>query len=52
LPSHKVEVLVTLIGSGFMITAHRMNHIFCRQCSCTLIRGTDSDCARESTREV
>lgn len=34
LPSHRVEVLVTLIGSGFMISAHRMNHTFCRQCSC------------------
>lgn len=35
LPSHRIEVLVTLIGSGFMITAHRMNHTFCRQCSCS-----------------
>jgi hypothetical protein len=30
LPSHRIEVLVTLIGSGFMIAAHRMNHTFCR----------------------
>jgi hypothetical protein len=35
LPSHRVEVLVTLIGSGFMITAHRLNHTFCRECSCS-----------------
>jgi hypothetical protein len=35
LPSHRVEVLVTLIGGGFMISAHRMNHTFCRQCSCS-----------------
>jgi hypothetical protein len=35
LPSHGVEVLVTLIGSGFMITAHRTNHTFCRDCSCS-----------------
>jgi hypothetical protein len=35
LPSHAAEVLVTLIGSGFMITAHRMNHTFCRNCICS-----------------
>jgi hypothetical protein len=35
LPSHGVEVLVTLIGSGFMIAAHRTNHTFCRDCSCS-----------------
>jgi hypothetical protein len=35
LPSHAAEVLVTLIGSGFMIAAHRMNHTFCRNCSCS-----------------
>jgi hypothetical protein len=35
LPSHAAEVLVTLIGSGFMIAAHRMNHTFCRDCSCS-----------------
>jgi peptidoglycan/LPS O-acetylase OafA/YrhL len=34
LPSHGVEVLVTLIGSGFMIAAHRTNHTFCRDCGC------------------
>jgi hypothetical protein len=32
LPSHRAEVLVTLLGSCFMITAHRMNHTFCRSC--------------------
>jgi len=26
LPSHAAEVLVTLVGSGFMIPAHRTNH--------------------------
>jgi len=35
LPSHWIEVLITLIGSGFMIVAHRMNHTFCRNCSCS-----------------
>ncbi len=35
LPSHWAEVLITLIGSGFMIAAHRMNHTFCRGCSCS-----------------
>jgi uncharacterized membrane protein YfcA len=35
LPSHTAEVLVTLIGSGLMISAHRMNHTFCRDCSCS-----------------
>ena len=35
LPSHAAEVLVTLIGSGFMIAAHRTNHTFCRDCSCS-----------------
>jgi uncharacterized membrane protein YfcA len=32
LPSHSMEVMVTFAGSGLMITAHRMNHTFCRQC--------------------
>jgi hypothetical protein len=35
LPSHGAEVLVTLIGSGFMIAAHRINHTFCRDCGCS-----------------
>lgn len=39
LPSHAAEVLVTVIGSGFMIAAHRTNHTFCRDCSCTTPSG-------------
>lgn len=35
LPSHATEVAITLIGSGFMITAHRINHTFCGNCSCS-----------------
>ena len=35
LPSHAAEVFVTMIGSGFMIAAHRTNHTFCRDCSCS-----------------
>jgi uncharacterized membrane protein YfcA len=36
LPSHAYEVLVTMAGSSLMITAHRMNHTFCKDCrSCT-----------------
>jgi len=35
LPSHATEVAITLIGSGFMIAAHRINHTFCRDCSCS-----------------
>jgi uncharacterized membrane protein YfcA len=35
LPSHTAEVIVTLIGSAFMIAAHRTNHTFCRDCSCS-----------------
>jgi uncharacterized membrane protein YfcA len=35
LPSHRTEVLVTFTGSGFMIAAHRLNHTFCRECSCS-----------------
>ncbi|MGA9667729.1 MAG: MerC domain-containing protein [Terracidiphilus sp.] len=35
LPSHGAEVFVTLVGSGFMIAAHRINHTFCRDCSCS-----------------
>src|ERR1700728_2923959 len=32
LPSHHAEVFVTLVGSCFMISAHRINHTFCRNC--------------------
>jgi hypothetical protein len=35
LPSHTAEVVVTLLGSGFMIAAHRTNHTFCCDCSCS-----------------
>jgi hypothetical protein len=36
LPSHRLEVLVTLTGSVLMIVAHRMNHTFCQDCNrCT-----------------
>jgi MerC mercury resistance protein len=35
LPSHATEVVITLIGSGFMIAAHRINHTFCRNCVCS-----------------
>jgi peptidoglycan/LPS O-acetylase OafA/YrhL len=35
LPSHGAEVLITLVGSVFMIAAHRINHTFCRDCSCS-----------------
>jgi MerC mercury resistance protein len=35
LSSHSVEVMVTLLGSGLMIAAHRRNHTFCQDsCSC------------------
>lgn len=33
LPSHAAEVFITLTGSGFMISAHRINHTFCQDCS-------------------
>jgi hypothetical protein len=32
LPSHWVEVAVTLAGGACMIAAHRMNHTFCGRC--------------------
>ena len=32
LPSHWLEVLVTLTGSACLIVAHRRNHTFCRNC--------------------
>ena len=34
LPSHWMEVVVNLLGSSFMILAHRTNHTFCRDCAC------------------
>src|ERR1039458_2467502 len=33
LPFPAALVLVTMIGSGIMIAAHRTNHTFCRDCS-------------------
>lgn len=32
LPSHIAEVAVTLTGSSLMITAHLINHTFCKNC--------------------
>jgi MerC mercury resistance protein len=32
LPSHGLEVAVTMTGSILMICAHRLNHTFCRAC--------------------
>jgi hypothetical protein len=34
LPSHTVEVGLTLLGSVLMIASHRLNHTFCADCSC------------------
>ena len=34
LPSHSAEVLVTMMGSCLMISAHLINHTFCKNCSC------------------
>lgn len=34
LASHTQEVLLTLLGSCFMIVAHKLNHTFCHQCDC------------------
>ena len=34
LPSHAYEVAITMAGSGLMITAHRLNHTFCKSCEC------------------
>ena len=34
LPSHAVEIAITSCGSALMITAHRLNHTFCRSCAC------------------
>jgi hypothetical protein len=35
LPSHAYEVTITMIGSGLMISAHRLNHTFCKSCECS-----------------
>ncbi|MFT4113723.1 MerC domain-containing protein [Silvibacterium sp.] len=34
LPNHIVEVGVTFCGSLLMISAHRINHTFCKRCDC------------------
>ena len=34
LPGHWAEVGVTFAGSILMITAHRLNHTFCKDCAC------------------
>jgi len=34
LPSHIYEVAITMVGSGLMIAAHRLNHTFCKSCDC------------------
>jgi hypothetical protein len=34
LPHHWMNVTITFVGSALMITAHRLNHTFCRGCSC------------------
>jgi uncharacterized membrane protein YfcA len=33
LPSHWMEVLITLVGSSCLILAHRINHTFCQSCN-------------------
>lgn len=34
LPAHAYEVALTFTGSALMISAHRLNHTFCRNCRC------------------
>ncbi|WP_263379998.1 MerC domain-containing protein [Granulicella paludicola] len=34
LAAHWEEVAITCAGSALMIAAHRLNHTFCRRCSC------------------
>jgi hypothetical protein len=34
LPSHAVEIAITVLGSSAMIAAHRLNHTFCADCGC------------------
>ena len=38
LPSHACEVAITMVGSGLMISAHRLNHTFCKSCECSSAR--------------
>jgi MerC mercury resistance protein len=45
LPSHGCEVAVTMMGSVLMISAHRMNHTFCKACGrCSQIGAEASKC--------
>jgi uncharacterized membrane protein YfcA len=34
LPRHWLEVAITFLGSLLMISAHRLNHTFCKDCAC------------------
>jgi hypothetical protein len=34
LPDHRAEIVVTMVGSAFLIAAHRLNHTFCADCAC------------------
>ena len=51
LPSHAIEVMITFFGSGFMISAHRLNHTFCKSCDCSSKHGRKNDaCLRSNGR--
>jgi MerC mercury resistance protein len=34
LGSHAAEIAFTMLGSGFMISSHLVNHTFCKDCRC------------------
>jgi uncharacterized membrane protein YfcA len=42
LPSHRLEVLITLVGSSFLIVAHWLNRTLCRSCRTCAGRETTS----------
>ncbi len=42
LPAHAYEVELTCVGSALMIAAHRLNHTFCRNCTCVSAAPHDS----------
>ena len=45
LPSHIWEVAITFVGSALMVTAHRLNHSFCKACSVARAQPcTESQC--------
>ena len=46
LPGHWAEVGVTMVGSFLMISAHRLNHTFCRDCVCSAIEDQGSACGK------